>query len=79
MARPFIDCAISARGKVDIEDIEEDCGSCRRGNYSWVMGSLGRKASAFNTTVPYCVAVGMIFGDAGLLQLQNKLSLMIEC
>ena len=77
MAQPFIDCAISARGKVDIEDVEKIVAHVGEGTVHRLWEPLKEKRRPSTPygakfSVPYCVAVGMIFGDAGLLQFTEK-------
>ena len=77
MAQPFIDCAISARGKVDIEDIEKIVAHVGEGTIHRLWEPLAEKRRPSTPygakfSVPYCVAVGMIFGDAGLLQFTEQ-------
>ena len=77
MAQPFIDCAISARGKVDIEDVEKIVAHVGEGTVHRLWEPLEEKRRPSTPygakfSVPYCVAVGMIFGDAGLLQFTEK-------
>ena len=77
MAQPFIDCAISARGKVDVEDVEKIVAHVGEGTVHRLWEPLEEKRRPSTPygakfSVPYCVAVGMIFGDAGLLQFTEQ-------
>lgn len=77
MAQPFIDCAISARGRIDVENIERIVAHVGEGTVHRLWEPLEEKrrpSSPYGAkfSVPYCVAVGLVFGDAGLAQFTEQ-------
>jgi len=77
MAQPFIDCALSARVSIDIENIERIVAHVGEGTVHRLWEPLEEKRRPSTPygakfSVPYCVAVGMIFGDAGLAQFTEQ-------
>ena len=78
MAQPFIDCAIKLKDKIDnVENIDKVIASVGEGTVHRLWEPLEEKQNPSTPygakfSVPYCVAVGMIFGDAGLLQFTEQ-------
>jgi 2-methylcitrate dehydratase PrpD len=77
MAQPFIDCAITARSELEVDNIEAIVAHVGEGTVHRLWEPLEEKRRPSTPygakfSVPYCVAVGMVFGDAGLAQFTEQ-------
>ncbi|MDB9915633.1 MmgE/PrpD family protein [Alphaproteobacteria bacterium] len=77
MAQPFIDCAIKLRDSIhDINEIERIVAQVGEGTVHRLWEPLKEKQNPSSPygakfSVPYCIAVGLIDGQAGLKQFTN--------
>ena len=78
MAQPFIDCAIKIRDKItNIEEIDKIVAQVGEGTVHRLWEPLKEKqkpSSPYGAkfSVPYCIAVGIIDGEAGLRQFTDS-------
>ena len=77
MAQPFIDCAIAAKAKIDVKNIISVKAHVGEGTVHRLWEPLAEKRQPSTPygakfSVPYCVAVGMLYGDAGLAQFTKE-------
>jgi 2-methylcitrate dehydratase PrpD len=78
MTQPFIDCAIKAREKInDLNEIESIICKVGEGTVHRLWEPLSEKRNpttpySAKFSVPFCIAVGLYFGKAGLLEFTEK-------
>ena len=78
MAQPFIDCAIKIRDKIsNIEDIDKIIAQVGEGTVHRLWEPLKEKQNPSSPygakfSVPYCIAIGIIDGEAGLRQFTDS-------
>ena len=78
MAQPFIDCAIKLKKEIsDIDQIDRIVAQVGEGTVHRLWEPLSEKQSPSSPygakfSVPYCIAVGLIDGQAGLKQFTNE-------
>ncbi len=71
MTQPFIDCAIKAKNKINIEKISEIICKVGEGTVHRLWEPLNEKQNptteySAKFSVPYCIAIGLMYGKAGL-------------
>ena len=78
MTQPFIDCAIKAREKInDLNEIKSIICKVGEGTVHRLWEPLSEKRKPTNPysakfSVPFCIAVGLYFGKAGLLEFTEE-------
>ena len=77
MTQPFIDCAIKVKNKLNLENISEIVCKVGEGTVHRLWEPLNEKrkpSSAYSAkfSVPFCVAIGLKYGKAGLEQFVDK-------
>ncbi|MBL6679372.1 MAG: MmgE/PrpD family protein [Alphaproteobacteria bacterium] len=78
MAQPFIDCAIKIRDKIsNIEEIDKIIAQVGEGTVHRLWEPLKEKQNPSSPygakfSVPYCIAIGLLDGEAGLMQFTDS-------
>ena len=78
MTQPFIDCAIKARDKIkDLNEIKSIICKVGEGTVHRLWEPLSEKRNpttpySAKFSVPFCIAAGLFFGKAGLLEFTKK-------
>ena len=78
MTQPFIDCAISAKAEMSVQEVQSIKAFVGEGTVHRLWEPLSEKrtpSSAYGAkfSVPYCIAVGLIYGAAGLAEFSEEI------
>jgi len=77
MTQPYIDCAVKVRNELDLENISEIICKVGEGTVHRLWEPLVEKqnpSSAYSAkfSVPFCIAIGLKYGKAGLEEFSDK-------